>query len=74
MDQGLSLCKVSTFNQSGGWDPIDCGPLSLSVPGILQARILEGVAIPFSSGGDLPDPVIEPSFPTLQADSLPTEL
>ena len=50
---------------SDSWDPIDCGPLSLSVPGILQARILEGVAIPFSSGGDLP---------ALQADSLSTEL
>ena len=59
---------------SDSWDPIDCGPLSLSVPGILQARILEGVAIPSSSGGDLPDPGIEPRFPALQADSLSTEL
>ena len=29
-------------------DPIDGSPLGTSVPGILQARILEGVAISFS--------------------------
>ena len=29
---------------------------------------------PFPSPGDLPDPGIEPSYPALQADSLPTEL
>ena len=32
-------------------DPIDCSPLGFSVPGILQARILEWVAISFSSAG-----------------------
>ena len=30
--------------------------------------------LPFPSPGDLPDPGIEPGFPALQADSLPTEL
>ena len=30
--------------------------------------------LPFPSPGDLPDPVIEPRSPALQADSLPTEL
>ena len=30
--------------------------------------------LPFPSPGDLPDPGIEPRFPTLQADSLPSEL
>ena len=30
--------------------------------------------LPFPSLGDLPDPGIEPGFPTLQADSLPSEL
>ena len=35
---------------------------------ILQARILEVVAFPFS--GDLPHPVTEPRSPTLRADSL----
>ena len=42
-----------------------------SVHGILQAGILEWVAIPFS--GDLPDPGIEPKSPALQVDSLPSE-
>ena len=29
--------------------------------------------LPFSSLGDLPDPGVEPRYPTLQADSLPSE-
>ena len=37
--------------------------------GILQARILEWVAIP----GDLTNPGIEPGSPALQADSLLSE-
>ena len=32
------------------WEPMDCGPPDSSVHGILQARILEWVAIPFSGG------------------------
>ena len=53
-----------------------CDPMVCSLPGssvlrILQARILEWVAIPFSR--DLPDPRIEPGSPALQADSLPSE-
>ena len=39
--------------------------------GIVQARILEWVAVP--SPGDLPNPGIKPRSPTLQADSLPAE-
>ena len=35
-------------------DPKDCGPPSSSVHGILQARILESVAIPFSKGSSQP--------------------
>ena len=31
------------------YDPIDCSPPGSSVPGILQARILEWVAISFSN-------------------------
>ena len=42
-----------------------------SVHGILQARILEWVAILSSRG--LPNPGIDPRSPTLQADSLPSE-
>ena len=45
---------------------------SSSIHGILQARILESVAIP--SVGDLPNPGIGPRSPAFQADSLPTEL
>ena len=48
---------------------MDCSPPGSSVHGILQARILECVAIP--SPRDLPDPGIEPGSPTLQTDSLP---
>ena len=36
---GLTLC-----------DPVDCSPPVSSVHGILQARMLEWVAIPFSGG------------------------
>ena len=43
-------------------------PLSM---GILQARILEWVAMPSSK--NLPNPGIEPRSPTLWADSLPAE-
>ena len=35
-------------------DTMDCSPLGSSVHGILQARILEGVAIPFSTGSSRP--------------------
>ena len=40
--------------------------------GILQARILEWVAMP--SSRDLPNPAIELRSPALQVDSLPSEL
>ena len=52
-------------------NPVDCSPPGSSVLGILQARILERVAIP--SPGDLPNPGIKPRSPALQADSLPAE-
>ena len=45
--------------------------MDYTVHGILQARILEWVAFP--SPGDLPNPGIEPRFPTLQVDSLPAK-
>ena len=35
-------------------DPSDCGPSNSSVHGILQARIPESVAIPFSRGSSQP--------------------
>ena len=48
-------------------DTIDSNLPGSSVHGILQERILEWVAIPFSRG--LPDPGIEPGSPALQANS-----
>ena len=39
-------------------NPVDCRPPGSSVHGILQARILEWVAMP--PPGDLPDPGVEP--------------
>ena len=51
---------------------MDCSLPSFSVHGILQARILESVAVPFSRGSS--NPGTEPRSPTLQEDSLPAEL
>ena len=53
-------------------NPMDCGPPGSSVHGILQARILEWVAMPSSRGSS--QPRIKPRDPTLQVDSLPSEL
>ena len=50
---------------------MDCSLPGSSARGILQARILEWVAVPFSE--DLPDPGLKPRSPTLQADSLPSK-
>ena len=52
-------------------DPMDCSPRDSSVHGIVQARILEWVAIPFQR--NLPDQEIKLGSPELQADSLPSE-
>ena len=51
---------------------MDCSLPSFSVHGILQARILESVSVPFSRGSS--NPGTEPRSPTLQEDSLPAEL
>ena len=70
--------KVSHLSKSellfGQWcptlcHPMDCSPPGSSLHGILQARILEWVAIP--SPADLPNPGIQPRSPTQQVDSLP---
>ena len=53
-------------------NPMDCSMPGAPLHGILQTRILEWVAIPFSR--DLPNPGIKPRSPALQADSLPSEL
>ena len=51
---------------------MDCSPPDSSGHGILQARILEWVAIPFFRGSILIQG-LNPEFPTLPADSLPFE-
>ena len=48
-----------------------CDPMDYTVQGILQARILECEAFPFSRGSS--QPMIDPRSPALQADSLPAE-
>ena len=51
--------------------PTVCDPRDYTAHGILQSRVLEPVAFPFS--GDLPNPGIELRSPALQTDSLPAE-
>ena len=51
--------------------PTLCDPVDYTARGILQARILEWVAVPFSR--DLPNPGIKPRSPALLVDSLPAE-
>ena len=52
-------------------DPMDCSLPGSSVCGILQARILEWVAMPSSRGSSVPG--IEPRSPALQAETLLSE-
>ena len=52
--------------------PILCDHMDYTVHGILQARMLEWVALPFSRGTSQTRG-IEPGSPTMQADSLPAE-
>ena len=49
----LSCVSCSVVSDSL-WHPMDCSPLGFSVHGILQTRILEWVAIPFSRGSSQP--------------------
>ena len=65
----ISGSDVSDSLQPHQWYLLPENPLT--VHGILQARIVEWVDIPFS--GDLPNLGIKPRSPTVQADSLPAE-
>ena len=56
---------------SDSCDPMDCSLPDFSVHGILQARILQWVAISFYRG--LSDSGFKPGLPALQADSLLSE-
>ena len=46
--------KVKLLSRAGLCDPVDCSLAGSSVHGILQARILEWVAISFSRGSSRP--------------------
>ena len=61
------VCEVKVAQSC----PTLCDPMDYIAHGILQARILEWVACPFSR--DLSNPGIEPRSPTLQVDSLQAE-
>ena len=52
-------------------NPVDCNLLGFSVHGILQARILEWIAISFSRGSSRPG--IEPGSHASKADALTSE-
>ena len=52
-------------------DPIDCSPPGSSAHGFSRQEYWNG--LPFLPPGDLPYPEIEPRYPALQADSLPSE-
>ena len=48
--------------------------MDFSLPGSSVHGILQAKRLPFPTPGDHPHPGIEPGSPSLQADSLPTEL
>ena len=64
----MQVCALTQLSHVRLCDPMDWGPQAPLSMGILQARILEWIAIP--PPGDLPDPEIEPRSPALQADPL----
>ena len=67
LDSSCRYCVQSLQSCLTLCDPMDYSPPGSSVDGILQARILEWVAVP--SPGHLPNLGTEPRSPTLQADS-----
>ena len=52
--QWWQLCVLVAQSCLTLCNPLDCSPPGSPVPGILQARILEWVAIPFSRGSSWP--------------------
>jgi len=56
------MCVLVTQSCPTLFDPMDSSPPGSSVHGILQAKVLEWIAI-LKSPGDLPDPGIEPESP-----------
>ena len=53
-DSAMHVCTQSLQSCTTLCDLMDCSPLGSSVPGILQAKILDGVATPSSSGWSQP--------------------
>ena len=70
-NQLVIIYFIACVCQSLSLQPTDCCLPGFSVRGILQARILEWVAIPFSRGSSLPRN--QTRSPALQPDSLPSE-
>ena len=72
---GIDICTVCVPSRCSrvqlSETPWTTAHQALLSMGILQARILEGVAMP--SSRDPPDPGIEPRSPVLPADSLLSE-
>ena len=67
---GIDVCTVKVKVAQSC--PTPCDPVDYTVHGILQARILQWVAFPFSQG-NLPSTGIKPRSPALWADSLLSE-
>ena len=73
-EKGLRFTEISvlvTQSCPALCNPMDCSLPGSSVCGLLQARILEWIAIPFSRGSS--QSRNQTRFPALQADSLPFE-
>ena len=65
----IKFTSTCAYIYATPWTVARQAPLTMV---ILQARILEWVAMP-SPPGDLPNPEIQPRSPTLKVDSLPSE-
>ena len=65
------VCMLSRFSCVQLWDPRDCSPPGSFVYGILQARILEWVAVPSSRGPSRPRDQIHICVLHWQVGSLP---
>ena len=60
------MCAKALHSRPTLCHPMDCNQAGSYVHGILQARILEWVAVP--SPGDLPDPGNGPAFKLVTSD------
>ena len=75
LKDGVKFPYSLSLQSESEWKSLSCVQLfatSWIVHEILQARILEWIAVPFP--GDLTNPAIEPGFPALYVDSSPAEL